>query len=152
MKHMILQEVLTSWHAAKRKSTLLVWSLVTEWTWNGRALKGKKPTCLEAIICYGMYWRIFSFGESPWFTHQKRLFRNTQKGVTKTPSYAIFTVAVMLWFTRCKNGRLLQGCSSNSKCPEEGIRLASWAQNLYVQQISVNGHCVQMPEKSPAGS
>jgi len=31
----------------------------------------EKPPCLEAIICYCMYWRIFSFRESTWFTHQK---------------------------------------------------------------------------------
>lgn len=55
MKHMILQEVLTSQHAAKRKSTLLVWPLVTEWTWNGRTLKGKRTPCLKAVIDNCMY-------------------------------------------------------------------------------------------------
>lgn len=55
MKHKILQEVLTSQHAAKRKSTLLVWPLVTERTWNWQALKGKRTSCLKAIIGYCMY-------------------------------------------------------------------------------------------------
>lgn len=119
---MILQEVLTSQHAAKRKSTLLVWPLVTGRTWNGRALKGKRAPCLEAVIGYCMYSECFP-SENWQGLSTKRMLRNTQKGATERPSYA--TEAFILCFARCKNGRCSKEVPQTPKALKRGKALCA---------------------------
>lgn len=100
---MILQEVLTSQHAAKRKSTLLVWPLVTERTWNWRALKRKITPCLKAIIGYCIHRKSYPSGNCQGLSTKKDVQKYPKKGATERPSYA--REDFMLCFARCKNGR-----------------------------------------------
>lgn len=105
---MILQEVLTSQHAAKRKSTLLVWPLVTE----SESPERKKNSMLESNSWVLHAHRILSFRELQGFIHQKGYSEIPRKGATERPSYA--TEDFMLCFARCKR---MEDAPSNCKSP-----------------------------------
>lgn len=119
---MILQEVLTSQHAAKRKSTLLVWPLVSGRTWNGRALKGKRTPCFKAVLAIACTQNVFLQRIARVYP-PKKMFRNTQKGATERPSNA--TEAFILCFARCKNGRCSKEVPQTLKAPKRGKDLCA---------------------------
>lgn len=117
---MILQEVLTSQHAAKRKSTLLVWPLVTGRTWNGRALKGKRTPCLKAVIGCCMYSECFLSENCQGLSTKKDAQKYPKRSNRKT-----FICHRGLYTLLCQvqEWKMLQGSPSNSKSPEEGKSL-----------------------------